>query len=428
MDKGNKTIYIILLAGLSVRLFLFFNFLGSPDFFYDDDSFDYIQLAENLRTEKIFSWDTEEPFLPNSFRTPGYPFFLFLHKAVFGNYSSALIIQSVLVVVSAYILFLLAQSLGRPKLGDFSAAIFLFMPFSLQVSLRFLTQPLFTFVLMSAVWFWVLFLKSNHNKYFLYVSILLPVLALIRPIAIFIYIPFIISLFYSGWFINKKKVLYYSVVLIIIFFSILSPWLLRNYRLFGEFSLSSIMPYQLYFYDAPAVYAFNHKTSYAEAREFLENDIQKYTRASSFQEYFTFNHADTLKQKAKEVIFESPAGLIAVRSILGFKFFVRDGIRYWFDGERLILILAERIFLFIIFLGMVASFSLFFRQDFRKKSLLFFLLLIIFYFTALTGAVASAGLRFVAEPLFVLSGLVGAKYAVIPALKKALKSVKVTMK
>ncbi|MBI2053857.1 MAG: hypothetical protein HYT36_00785 [Candidatus Staskawiczbacteria bacterium] len=57
MNKSKKTIYIILLVGLLARLFLFFNFLDSPAFFYDDDSFDYVQLAENLRVNRIFSWD-----------------------------------------------------------------------------------------------------------------------------------------------------------------------------------------------------------------------------------------------------------------------------------------------------------------------------------------------------------------------------------
>ena len=424
MDKGKKTIYIILLAGLLIRLFLFFNFLDTPDFFYDDDSFGYIQLAENLRINRIFSWDEEGPFLPNSFRTPGYPFFLLLHKAVFSNYSFALITQFVLVVASAYILFLLAERLGKPKLGELGAAIFLFMPFSIMVSLQFLTQPLFTFVLMLAVWFWVLFLETNHRKHFLSASILLSILALIRPIAVFIYIPFIISFLFS----NRKRFFYYSAILIITFFSVLSPWMLRNYRLFNEFSLSSIAPYQLYFYDAPAVYSFNRGISYAEAREFLEASMNESTQASSFDEYFTYKHSSLLDKKAKEIIFESPAGFLAVRSILGFKFFVRDGIRYWLDKEKFSLILTERIFLFTIFLGMVMSLILFFKKDFQEKAPLLFFFVSIFYFAALTGAVASAGLRFVVEPLFILSGLIGIRYIAFPVLKKALRSVKVTNK
>ncbi|MEK7536897.1 MAG: glycosyltransferase family 39 protein [Patescibacteria group bacterium] len=409
MNQNRKVIYLILLAGLLARLFLFFNFLDSQEFFYDDDSFGYVQLAENMRVNKIFSWEADEPFVPNSFRTPGYPFFLFLHKAIFGNYLAALVVQSILVVASAYILFLLAEISGKKRIGELAAAIFLFMPFSLQVSLQFLTQPLFLFTLMLAVWFWVLFLKTNQNKFFLYVSFLLPVLALIRPIAVFIYIPFLISFFYNQRFLNKKLFLYKSFGLIFIFFLILLPWMIRNYRLFGEFSLSSIGPYQLYFYDAPAVYSFNHDLSFAQAREFLENKMNEQTQIVSFDEYFTYFHSDILKQRAKEVFFESPLGLLATRGILGFKFFVRDGIRYWLEQDEFSLILIERISLFVIFAGMIFYLSSFFRRNSQDKELILFFALLIFYFAALSGAVSSAGLRFVVEPLFILTGLLGFK-------------------
>lgn len=409
MKSNRKIIYLILLASLLLRLFLFFIFLDNQGFFYDDDSFGYIQLAENLKEGRGFSWEKEEPFTPNSFRTPIYPFFLLLHKVIFGNYFSALITQSALVVASAYILFLLAESLGIKRIGEIGAAIFLFMPFSIMVSLQFLTQPLFLFTLMLAVWLWHLFLKSGQNKYFLYVLFLLPALALIRPIAIFIYIPFLISFFYNQWFLSKNRFIYKSLFLVFIFFLILLPWMARNFRLFGEFSLSSIGPYQLYFYDAPAVYSFNHNASYAEAREFLENKINEHTQASSFKEYFTYDHSDILKEKAKEVMLESPVGFLAVRSILGFKFFVRDGIRYWLDEVRFSFVLAERIFLFTVFMGMTWSLAMLFRKNYKDKAELSFFMLVIFYFAVLSGAVSSAGLRFVVEPLIILTGLFGLK-------------------
>src|SRR3989344_923483 len=330
MGQSKKFIYLILLAGFLFRLFLFFNFLDNPKFFYDDDSFGYVQLAENLKNGRGFSWNEEEPFTPNSFRTPGYPFFLLLNKILFGNYLSALITQSLLVVVSAYILFLLAESLGNKRIGEIGAAIFLFMPFSVLVSLQFLTQTLFTFILMLAVWFWFLFLKKRRNKYFFLASFLLPILALIRPIAIFIYLPFLMSLFIHFWLnkpVIKKKIVFYSLFLVLVFFLVLSPWMIRNYVLFGEYSLSSIGAYQLYFYEAPPVYAFNHGLSRAEAGDFLGEEIDKYTMASAFEEYTTFTHSDMLKQKAKEIIFESPSGFVVLKIIQGFKFFVRDGIR-----------------------------------------------------------------------------------------------------
>ena len=412
MNKSKRIIFLILVSGLLLRFFLFFGFLDNQELFYDDDSLGYVQLAENMKEGRGFSWDEKEPFRPNSFRTPGYPLFLLLNRLLFGSYLPALLVQFLLVAASAYILFLIAESLGSRRIGEIGAAIFLFMPFSVLVSLQFLTQSLFAFVLMLAVWFWLLFLKKRQTRYFLFVSALLPVLALIRPIAIFLYLPFVISLFQSLWTSDKKRTVYLSAFLILIFFLLLSPWLLRNYLLFGEYSLSSIGPYQLYFYEAPPVYAFNHNVSRAEAGELLEREIEKYTHASAFEEYPTFAHSDILSQKGREIIFESPAGLVFLKVIQGFKFFIRDGIRYWLEQRGLGLVLTERAFLFVIFLGMIASLSSFLKKDFPNRPYHFFFILIIFYFAFLTGAMASAGFRFVVEPLFILTGLTGVKQVI----------------
>src|SRR3989338_7862789 len=82
----NRSLIIILVAGLLVRLFLFFYFLDEPAFFWDDDSNTYIYTAENMLAGNGFSWDTHPPYIPDAFRTPGYPIFLLLHIVLFGSY------------------------------------------------------------------------------------------------------------------------------------------------------------------------------------------------------------------------------------------------------------------------------------------------------------------------------------------------------
>ena len=145
-NRYKKILWFILLAGLLVRVGLWFYFTEHrPDFFMDDDSAGYLQLAENMRLGRGFSWQASEPFEPHSFRTPGYPAFLLVMRTASGHYEAALIAQIFLVTAVAGLIFLIARELGRPKLGLWAAGIFLFMPFSVMVSLRYLTQPLFTF-------------------------------------------------------------------------------------------------------------------------------------------------------------------------------------------------------------------------------------------------------------------------------------------
>ena len=231
-DYSKKTIAIILSLGLIVRIALFFYLLDKPRAFIDDDSSTYLQSAENLRLGRGFSWEESPPYHPDAFRTPGYPVFLLLHRVVFGTYNSALITQSFLAVAIALIIFLLAREYGKIRIGYAAAAVFLAMPFSLNVSLKFLTQTFFTFALMLAVFYWIRFLKTNAFKYFITAAILLPLAAYIRPIAQYIYIPFMLSLIYAKWAagskIDFKDILKKSGLILAIFLLVLAPWLYRN--------------------------------------------------------------------------------------------------------------------------------------------------------------------------------------------------------
>lgn len=427
MINFNKTLFFILMAGLTVRIVLFFIFFNDPKFFFDDDSGTYINPAENIILGHGFSQNIKPPYAPDAFRTPGYPVFLMFHKLIFGNYYSALITQSLLGLIVASIAFLLAKEYFSSKIGYWTAAIFLVMPFSVQVNLKFLTQSFFAFILILAVWHWLRFLKNGLYWHLIITALLLPLLALIRPIAQFIYLPFFISFIYAGYVNNKlsiKNILKVGLTVGIIFFAVISPWLYRNYKVFGYFSLSSIISLQMYFYDAPAVYAYNYGISYPEAVDVLSKEAEKHFGSMPGEFSVLFSSGEFLKEKSIGVMLESPLSLVVVRGVQFFKFFIRDGIHYWFDMQlpspamslsffRVItpvvfFSILERSFLLLLFLGMIATlFFSFLDKNKEKKICIGFLLSVIFYFAALTGIMSSAGFRYPVEALFVLTGLAG---------------------
>lgn len=412
-----KALLFILAAGFLVRIFLGVYFLDHrPEFFLDDDSAGYLQLAENMRLGRGFSWQAGEPFEPNSFRTPGYPAFLAAMRISFGHYEAALAVQILLVVATAGLMFLIAKEWGRAKLGLWAAGIFLAMPFSVMVSLRYLTQPLFTFGLMLAVWLWLKFLKTDHHRYLWCTAILLPLLALVRPIAVYIYLPFLFGYLWRCYLSDKKinwiRFVWIVLLVLAMFFLVLSPWLIRNWFLFGHPALSSITAYQLYFYDAPAVYAHNHGVRYGEARQWLEADIGRYLTVRTFDDYMTFEASSVLLSRAWHYLTESWPGLVITRLILFLKFFVRDGLHYWAEfglgGWLLKLgVWAERGALSLFGLGLALSAWRTLKYRDVVSTMGGFFLMLIAYFAVLTGAMASAGLRFPAEPLVILVGLGG---------------------
>src|SRR3989344_5215081 len=395
---NKKTLLIILFFGLAARISLMIFFSDNSRLFHDADSTEYLALAENLMLGNGFTWDKSVPFYPNSFRTPVYPGFLFLARYLFGHYEVALVIQSILMVLSGYILYLIGREyIDSKKIIYWSVGVFLFTPFSLNVSVKFLTQPFFLFFLILAIWSWVKFLKTQRSNYFMLTSFLLPILALIRPIAQYILMVFM-------------------------------PWLVRNYKTFGFFKLSSITPYQMYFYEVPDAYALANHISITEAGNLLRNEIDDYSKIFYFGGDMKFTSEELLMSRSYHYLSQFPEYFVISRLKNMTKFFLRDGIRYWYndfnrDGRSEIsiykivtlkeknlfpyLAVTERSFLALLFVGMILSFSRFFKENIEIKAMLVFFFLVLAYFSFLTGGMASAGFRIVVEPIFILIGLVG---------------------
>lgn len=421
--KNGKIILAILLAGLAVRIFLFTHYLGKSDFFYDDDSYGYIQIAENIRLGNGFSWFSSPPFEPDGFRTPLYSLFLLGHRLLFGTYTAALVTQTILSVIIAFWIYLIAKDfLSRPGTGLAASTVFLFMPFSIMVSLNFLTQTVFTFTLTAAVLLWLKFLRNSEAKYFYSCAILLPMCALIRPIAFLIPIPFLASLLIKTRSNHEdflKSYLRRCLFAILIFVGIISPWLLRNYKVFNSFSLSTITYYQLYFYDLSYIYGKVNGISMSEASIFLEDDLDRISglpdRGTNHEYARDFKHSALLKERFFHYLRQAPITAAITRIELMFKFFIRDGIRYWFHYYNLregwgtmAPIIIERLILLIIFAGLaITTISGVLSRDWNDALVPITMFLIIGYFDLLTGVMASAGLRYPAEPFILLLGISG---------------------
>ncbi len=418
-QKWMPIIIGIFTCALFSRIFVLGTFLAvDPGFIYDNDSIGYTQLALNLQDGNGFSIDTEAPYYPNSFRTPGYPLFLQLHHVVFGSFIPALVSQIVLSLLIGYLMLLIADRYMKIEIGIVAAAVFFFMPFSLLVTVRYLTQVVFTATIMLAVWYWLEYLSKKYFKYLLLTSVFLPIAALIRPIAIVIVVPFIASLVFE---LLRKNVTWRqtagaAVLLLVVFGAGIAPWLWRNHETFGVASLSSIAAFQLYYYDDPAIYATAHGISYEEAKQILEKRIEKVTgfiRSQSPMLYSEFSDiTPVLMKEGLNVAFENPPALIETRVVEFGKFFVRDGIRYWIErygidtsaGYGFALVVLERLVLALFTVGFFFAAVCGFL---RKNVAIVFMTLIVLYFAVLTGVMASAGLRYPAEPLFLLIGTFG---------------------
>jgi 4-amino-4-deoxy-L-arabinose transferase-like glycosyltransferase len=409
----------VFLTAALVRIVLLGYLLeNDPGFLLDDDSHEYITLAENLALGNGFSWDSEPPYEPNSYRTPGYPLVLLGHKAAFGSFVPAILTQIGLSLMIAFLIVRLGARYFSIRIGLIAAAIFLFMPFSLMVSLRYLTQVTFTAALMGALWYWLDHLEKGRAWHGIIAGLLLPIAALIRPIALFLTAPFIVSAIYgaAAKTLTWERALVGSLLLIVLFAAGIAPWLWRNEQVFGHFSLSSLMSTQLYFYDGPSIYAAAHDVSYEEALSTLKARIDALTGATgphNPHRYYQFSErTPILIREGLENAFADPVALVETRTVQFFKFFTRDGIHYWLEryeiewrsGFPLMAVLAERAALGALFVGFLVTTLVAIR---RKRTAIVALALVVLYFAVLSGVMSSAGLRYPAEALFILLGIAG---------------------
>jgi len=196
------------------------------------DSPDFYVLSKNIRSNNSFSLDGKKL---ETFRTPGYPFFL----ALTGGGTASLVFSMLITVVSSIFVFLIALYFVREKYAAMTAIVYTVSPSVVFHGVVFLSDGLFTMCTLIAVY--LVFFLIRH--WFLG-GLLLGYATLIRPIGMFL--PIIVIIFLLCRKIYKPIVLFLLGFSIIVF-----PWMLRNYEYSGHFSISSISTYNMALYNLP---------------------------------------------------------------------------------------------------------------------------------------------------------------------------------
>lgn len=435
--KWLPLILVIFCVGFLVRVIPFVYFAYTDQsFFYDGDSQGYIGPAYNVLEGKGFAISSGPTLTPESFRTPGYPLFLILHIAAFGEVLPALFSQIVLTLVMGFIVLKISDAYFDIKSGIAAVAFFFIVPYSVLASFQFTTLTLFSFVIVLISWFWLRFLTTHKTSFLYVVAILLPIAAYVRPIALCIAVPFLFSLVFL-WFqksISLREVSRAAAIIVLVFIIGIAPWVLRNQIVFGHSGFSSIPGYQLYFFDDVSAAAIANQQSFAESRQIFEDSISRatgITYSDNRLQYIEFSPlTEVITREAIAYPLAHPLEFAVARIKHVHDFFVRDGLRYWL--ERLdktseytsgfaiplyedvqfpyaaIGIFLERAFWYLVLLGYcVAAVHAFLNRNIST----IFLVVLVGYFAFLSGAMSSAPFRYPIEIILLLLGITGMKDA-----------------
>jgi 4-amino-4-deoxy-L-arabinose transferase-like glycosyltransferase len=245
--KLPKKIGYLLLFAFAIRLFIFIVFQPWNDLVVQKqilqfDALGYHNLAICIKDNFTFCGD--------AFRTPGYPFFVSIIYAMFGNQPyAAIFIQIFLNLLSIILLYKIGGELFSEKVGFIAAVLFTIDLHHTIFIYYILTETIYTTVFLAALLFYVKAIKTSQLKFFILTGLIYGISTLIRPISQY-YIAGIF-LFTLLWYYKKwKNGITFSVVLMAAYFIMIAPWCYRNYSEYGHFALSNIKGYNLLFWNA----------------------------------------------------------------------------------------------------------------------------------------------------------------------------------
>jgi len=247
-----KKILIIFFIAVSLRLIFFL--IEAPWNIYilenkiikmGTDQRGYHQLAINLMEHHEFTFKAGLP--PIALRTPGYPLFIAIIYKIFGLHPwIVIVVQILLDSLTALIIFFSIRNLLNDKIGFIGALIYAVDPHLILHSNSYYSETLFLFFLALFLFHIILFYNSSNHKIkeIIYSGVFLGLATLVKPASA--YLPLILSIFLL-LSLRKKfwERLRYSILILLAYLLIISPWLIRNQITYGSLFLSNSGEYNL---------------------------------------------------------------------------------------------------------------------------------------------------------------------------------------
>lgn len=261
------------------------------------DSEQYLLLGAGIRHRLSYTWDHE----PNTFRTPGYPLLLALLD---DNLTAIIVVQALLAGLTVFLVGLVGLRLFNSRAGLLGATFLAVDIPSIFLSGTVMSEVLFT---LSAVLAAALFLgwtqdrgrkacegKPSRTLSAAAAGLVLGFAALVRPIALFAFVPF-------GLVLVARRNWRGLVLMLVAFSALPGIWIARNYCHYRRFNLTSNGGYNLLYANAAAVIGDKQHTT---------GDIGRLELARDFTSKLAIDNplelADAMTRKATGIILHDP--------------------------------------------------------------------------------------------------------------------------
>lgn len=198
------------------------------------DAISYYYYAKNLLTYGVFSLDRQGVPVPDSYWAPGYPFFLaFCFKLAdllrVNFYPVVLFLQAWLGGGIVFFAYHLGRTFLSAKAAITAAVLIILSPHLNTHGGYFLSETLFAFWMIAALYFYRIALRSSGSIYWGIAGGVFGVSYLVNPVILFL--PFLLSIIYlfnhyvkASWQPLKKAALFLAIFVIFV-----AGWGLRSF-------------------------------------------------------------------------------------------------------------------------------------------------------------------------------------------------------
>jgi hypothetical protein len=209
------------------------------------DPFEYRVIALNVMRHGVFSIAAPAAANPDLLRGPGYPLFLAATYAAEQRGYLAIVLQQLMLVASAALVFGLLGVFAVPrKIALVLTGVFLFEPHLWLLSLQTMSETLATLLLLLMLSLSLAVPRLAAPKRHALFGLCLGALLLVRPSTLTI-TPFFVVLLFLADEGSMGRRLRCAALACGIALLVVSPWIARNHRLTGEWLLSSSPAFNL---------------------------------------------------------------------------------------------------------------------------------------------------------------------------------------
>lgn len=291
------------------------------------DSADYATLTHNLFSHGTFSSSDSFPLIPESFRLPGYSFFLYPFEFLPFPLFFAILAQIMVASGSVVLIYRFGKKFLSEKVGIIAALLLAVEPTSVFTSVIIMSDTVFVFAMLLGIY--MLFRRTLTKREALFAGLLAGIIfgyaVLVRVIAQYLtvcLIPAYLMLFYKDrplsttWL--KLGVFILGVVLVI------APWSIRNYKQFGTYTISSTPYIAFTQYSLVYFYAYQHHTTPPAVQHLFSDPIPYPTSSLWFRSLI--NEPIFLKEM-KDGLSGNLIPYTEFHLVKTLPFFLNDGLR-----------------------------------------------------------------------------------------------------